>query len=227
MKIQINHVTKHFGSLTVLSDITFDVRQGEFLTIAGPGGCGKSTLLDLIGGLLKPSAGEILLDGAPPAGTGFDRGVVLQQHALFPWRTALGNVEFGLEATAVPRGERAGLARHCLGLVGLGALGDRYPHELTAGTRQRVAIARSLAYDPDVLLMDEPFAALDTRTRSSLREDLLSVWEKTGKTMVLATRSLDEAAYLGRRVAILTSSPGRVLSLHDTQPLREGAGSLA
>ncbi|MFI6298264.1 ABC transporter ATP-binding protein [Nonomuraea sp. NPDC050790] len=215
MKIQINHVTKHFGSLTVLSDITLGVRQGEFLTIAGPGASGKSTLLDLVSGLLRPSTGEILLDGVPLSGPAFEHGVLLQQHALFPWRTAPANVEFGLEARAVPRGERAGLARHYLGLVGLGALDGRYPHELTAGTRLRVAIARSLAYEPDVLLMDEPFAAFDGRTRAALRENLLSVWEKTGKTIVLATRSLDEAAYLGRRVAILTSSPGRVLSLRE------------
>ncbi|MFI6499345.1 ABC transporter ATP-binding protein [Nonomuraea typhae] len=215
MKIQINHVTKHFGSLTVLSDISLEVRQGDFLTVTGPGGCGKSTLLDLITGLLVPDGGEILIDGSPVRGPGLAPGVVFQQHALFPWRTALANVEFGLEPRDLRPRERAELARHYLDLVGMGAAGERYPHELSGGARRRIAIARSLAFDPGVLVVDEPFATLDSRTRQALREEMASIWERTGLTVVFATRSLDEAAYLGSRVAIMTSSPGRVVSVSE------------
>ncbi|WP_219506494.1 ABC transporter ATP-binding protein [Nonomuraea ceibae] len=195
---------------TALADIDLDVREGEFLTLVGPSGCGKSTLLDLIAGLAAPSSGEILIDGAPVTGPGLDRGVVFQQYALFPWRSARANVEFGLEAKGVPRRERAGRARHYLDLVGLAGFEDRYPHELSGGMRQRVAIARSLAFDPDVLLMDEPFAALDAQTRESLQGELLDVWRKTGKTIVFITHSIDEAVYLGQRVAVMTSRPGRI-----------------
>ncbi|NRQ39233.1 ABC transporter ATP-binding protein [Nonomuraea sp. NN258] len=215
-KISIRGVSKTFhvrdaaAPFTALSGIDLDVREGEFLTLVGPSGCGKSTLLDLIAGLTEPSAGEIRIGGAPIEGPGLDRGIVFQQYALFPWRTALANVEFGLEAKAVPRRERAERARHYLDLVGLGGFEQRYPHELSGGMRQRVAIARSLAFDPDVLLMDEPFAALDAQTRESLQEELLRVWEKTGKTVVFITHGIDEAVYLGQRVAVMTSRPGRV-----------------
>lgn len=193
MKIQIQGVGKEFRvrgagrSFTALDDVTLDVRAGELLTLVGPSGCGKSTLLDLLAGLTEPTSGRILLDGAPVDGPGLDRGIVFQQYALFPWRTALSNVEFGLAAKAVPRKERAERARSYLDLVGLRGFEERYPHELSGGMRQRVAIARSLAFDPDVLLMDEPFAALDAQTRESLQEELLRIWEKTGKTIVFIT----------------------------------------
>lgn len=223
MKIQIRHVTKEFGTFTALSEVSLDIRQGEFLTLVGPSGCGKSTLLDLLTGLVRPTSGEILIDGVPVEGPGLDRGIVFQQYALFPWRTALANVEFGLEAKAVPRRERASLARHYLELVGLSAFDGRYPHELSGGMRQRVAIARSLAYDPDVLLMDEPFAALDAQTRESLQEELLGIWEKTGKTIVFITHGIDEAVYLGQRVAVMSSSPGRIREVIDVSfASREG-----
>ncbi|MEU8247812.1 ABC transporter ATP-binding protein [Nonomuraea sp. NPDC048916] len=195
---------------TALDRIDLDIRDGEFLTLVGPSGCGKSTLLDLIAGLTPPSSGQIAIDGVPVTGPGLDRGIVFQQYALFPWRTAAGNVEFGLEAKAVPKRERAERARHFLDLVGLAGFEERYPHELSGGMRQRVAIARSLAFDPDVLLMDEPFAALDAQTRESLQEELLRIWEKTGKTVVFITHGIDEAVYLGQRVAVMTSRPGRI-----------------
>lgn len=178
--------------------------------MVGPSGCGKSTLLDLLGGLARPTGGRILLDGEPVTGPGLDRGIVFQQYALLPWRTALGNVEFGLEATGVPRRERAARAREYLDLVGLSGFENRHPHELSGGMRQRVAIARSLAYDPDVLLMDEPFAALDAQTRESLQDELLRIWQRTGKTVVFITHGIEEAVYLGRRVAVMTSRPGRI-----------------
>ncbi|MGP4003742.1 ABC transporter ATP-binding protein [Streptomyces sp. 8N706] len=198
------------NGFTALEGIDLDVAPGEFVVLVGPSGCGKSTLLDLLGGLSKPTTGQILLDGEPVAGPGLDRGIVFQQYALLPWRSAQGNVAFGLEATGVPRRERAELARHYLDLVGLSGFEDHHPHELSGGMKQRVAIARSLAYDPEVLLMDEPFAALDAQTRESLQDELLRIWERTGRTVVFITHGIDEAVYLGQRVAVLTSRPGRI-----------------
>lgn len=221
VKISFQHVSKLFKvagpnggrrmfEFTALKDIHFEVNTGEFMVIVGPSGCGKSTLLDLLGGLTKPTSGKILLDGAPIARPGLDRGIVFQQYALFPWKTAKGNVEFGLEAKGVPAKERAERAREYLELVGLGGFENRYPHELSGGMKQRVAIARSLAYDPDVLLMDEPFAALDAQTRETLQSELLRIWEKTKKTIVFITHGIDEAVYLGQRVAVMTSRPGSI-----------------
>ncbi|MEU6812018.1 ABC transporter ATP-binding protein [Streptomyces sp. NPDC046831] len=198
------------GEFTALDGIDLSIRAGEFVAVVGPSGCGKSTLLDLLGGLTPATGGRILLDGRPVTGPGLDRGIVFQQYALLPWRTALRNVEFGLEATGVPRRERTERARAYLDLVGLSGFEDRHPHELSGGMRQRVAIARSLAYDPDVLLMDEPFAALDAQTRESLQDELLRIWQRTGKTVVFITHSIEEAVYLGQRVAVMTSRPGRV-----------------
>ncbi|MEV4614481.1 ABC transporter ATP-binding protein [Kitasatospora sp. NPDC049258] len=190
--------------------VDLDIAAGEFTALVGPSGCGKSTLLDLLGGLTVPSSGEILLDGKPVTGPGPDRSTVFQQYALLPWRTAQGNVEFGLEAIGVPRRRRAARAREYLELVGLAGFEDRHPHELSGGMKQRVAIARSLAYDPEVLLMDEPFAALDAQTRESLQDELLRIWERTGKTVLFITHGIEEAVYLGGRVAVMTSRPGRI-----------------
>jgi len=198
------------STFTALDDITFDVQPGEFMVIVGPSGCGKSTLLDLLGGLTKPTSGSITIDGAPITGPALDRGIVFQQYALFPWRTALGNVEFGLEAKGVPREERRRIAQEHLELVGLGGFEQRLPHELSGGMKQRVAIARSLAYSPGVLMMDEPFAALDAQTRETLQTELLDIWQKSGKTILFITHGIDEAVVLGQRVAIMTSRPGRI-----------------
>nr|WP_307845386.1 ABC transporter ATP-binding protein [Planomonospora sp. ID67723] len=220
-KIAIRDVGKVFRvrgadrPFTAVEGIDLDVREGEFLTLVGPSGCGKSTLLDLVAGLTAPTTGRILIDGREITGPGLDRGIVFQQYALFPWRTALDNIAFGLEAKAVPKKERQDRARHYLDLVGLDGFGQRYPHELSGGMRQRVAIARSLAFDPDVLLMDEPFAALDAQTRESLQEELLRIWEKTNKTVVFITHGIDEAVYLGQRVAVMTSRPGRIKQVLD------------
>jgi NitT/TauT family transport system ATP-binding protein len=202
-------------SLTALDDVTLDVRPGEFVVIVGPSGCGKSTLLDLLAGLTEPTAGRVLVDGVPVTGPGLDRGVVFQQYALLPWRTALANVEFGLEAKGLPGRQRSAKAREYLDLVGLAGFADRYPHELSGGMKQRVAIARSLAFDPEVLLMDEPFAALDAQTRDGLQDELLRIWERTGKTILFITHGIDEAVYLGQRVAVMTSRPGRIKQVVD------------
>ncbi|MFD6073727.1 ABC transporter ATP-binding protein, partial [Amycolatopsis lurida] len=160
-KISLRSVTKTFGALTALDDVSLDIEDGTFLSLVGPSGSGKSTLLDLLGGLAKPTSGEVLIDGKPVTGPGLDRGVVFQQYALFPWRTARANVEFGLEGGTLNKRQRAERAREFLDLVGLSGFEEHLPHELSGGMKQRVAIARSLAYDPDVLLMDEPYAALD------------------------------------------------------------------
>jgi NitT/TauT family transport system ATP-binding protein len=200
-----------------LHAVNLTVRPGEFLVVAGPSGCGKSSLLDLVAGLTRPDAGEITVGGRPVSGTGLDRGVVFQQYALLPWRTARENVEFGLEAKRLPRARRRATAGEYLELVGLSRFADRYPHELSGGMKQRVAIARSLAFDPDVLLMDEPFAALDAQTRDALQDQLLDIWRRTGKTVLFVTHSIDEAVYLGSRVAVLSARPGTVTGVVDVR----------
>ena len=217
-KIELVGVSKTFGIKTTgsaerflaLDEVSFSVEAGEFLALVGPSGCGKSTLLDLLGGLSKPSSGRILLDGKAISGPGLDRGIIFQQYALFPWRTALENVEFGLEAKRLPKKQRRDVALSHLELVGLSGFENRLPHELSGGMKQRVAIARSLAYDPEVLLMDEPFAALDAQTREALQDELLRIWEKSRKTILFITHGIDEAVYLGQRVAVMTSRPGRI-----------------
>jgi NitT/TauT family transport system ATP-binding protein len=215
VKLRLEGVGKTFVAKgkpphTALADVDLEIGEGEFLVLVGPSGCGKSTLLDLLGGLTRPTSGRILLDGKEITGPGLNRGVVFQQYALLPWRTALGNVQLGLEAKGVAKRERAGLAEHYLELVGLTGSGHRLPHELSGGMKQRVAIARSLAFDPDVLLMDEPFGALDAQTRESLQDELLRIWRSTGKTVVFITHGIDEAVYLGQRVAVMSNEAGRI-----------------
>jgi NitT/TauT family transport system ATP-binding protein len=225
-KIRIEAVSKTFevrggGTFTALDDVTLDVAPGEFLVVVGPSGCGKSTLLDLISGLTKPTGGRILLDGKAVTGPALDRGIVFQQYALLPWRTAQRNVEFALEAQPrldrLNRKARAERAREYLELVGLSGFEDRYPHELSGGMRQRVAIARALVADPAELLMDEPFAAVDAQTRDGLQEELLRIWHKTSTTVVFITHGIDEAVYLGQRVAVMTSRPGRIKEVVDVR----------
>lgn len=226
-KLVFNHVRKQFivrdqaagprarKTFTALQDFTLDVQPGEFLTVVGPSGCGKSTLLDLLAGLTTPTGGDISIDGAVISGPGSDRGVVFQQYSLFPWRTALSNIEFGLESKRIPKKKRREIANEYLELVGLHGFGHRYPHELSGGMRQRVAIARSLAFDPEILLMDEPFAALDAQTRESLQDELLRIWKATGKTIVFITHGIEEAIYLGQRVAVMTPRPGKLQEVID------------
>lgn len=198
------------SEFTALSNINMKVKKGEFVAIVGPSGCGKSTLLDILAGLTRPASGEIHIDGKKITGPALDRGIVLQGYALFPWRTVRRNVEFGLEVKNVPKEERKEISLHFIRLVGLEGFENRYPLELSGGMKQRVAIARALAYDPEVLLMDEPFAAVDAQTRETLQDELLRIWDETKKTIIFVTHSIDEAVYLADRVAVLTANPGTI-----------------
>lgn len=201
--------------IAALQDFNLDIREGEFFTLLGPSGCGKSTFLNVLAGLARKSGGSISIDGQPASGINREQGVVFQGYALFPWRTVLQNIEVGLEIRKIPKRERRETAEQFLHLVGLAGFGQRYPHELSGGMRQRVAIARSLAYSPSLLLMDEPFAALDAQTREILQSELLRIWEQHKTTIVFITHSLDEAIYLSDRIAVMTHRPGRIKSVLD------------
>jgi len=199
------------GRVDAVLGASFATAPSEFLCIVGPSGCGKTTLLNMIAGFLVPSAGEILIGGRPVSGQGFDRGIVFQDFAqLFPWRTALENVAFGLEMKGVPRAERERVALEQLRLVKLEKFAASYPHHLSGGMQQRVAIARALAYNPGVLLMDEPFAALDALTRDEMQRLLAEVWRETRKTVVYVTHNVAEAVYLADRVVVMSAHPGRI-----------------
>lgn len=199
--------------IAALQDFNLDIREGEFFTLLGPSGCGKSTFLNVLAGLARKTGGSISIDGQPASGINREQGVVFQGYALFPWRTVLQNIEVGLEIRKIPKRERRETAEQFLHLVGLAGFGQRYPHELSGGMRQRVAIARSLAYSPSLLLMDEPFAALDAQTREILQSELLRIWEQHKTTIVFITHSLDEAIYLSDRIAVMTHRPGRIKSV--------------
>lgn len=196
--------------VVALTDFELAVRAGEFVCIVGPSGCGKSTFLQLVAGLEEPSAGEVLLDGREVKGPGADRGMVFQSHALFAWRTVLENIEFGLEVKGLPRGERRQLATQYAHMVHLHGFEHSYPHELSGGMRQRVGIARALVNKPEILLLDEPFGALDAQTREVMQRELLEIWARTGVTIIFVTHSVQEAVFLGDRVVVVTARPGRV-----------------
>lgn len=202
---------RNLQDFVALEGLNLSIQPGEFLTLVGPSGCGKSTVLDLIAGLTTPTSGSVLADGEEITGPGLGRGVVFQQYTLLPWRSARGNVELALEALGgLNRAQRRERAAEYLSLVGLTEFADRYPHELSGGMKQRVAIARGLSYQPGVLLMDEPFGALDAQTREALQEQLLEIWRNTGTTFVFITHDLDEAIFLGERVAVMKGRPGRI-----------------
>ncbi|MES9601628.1 MULTISPECIES: ABC transporter ATP-binding protein [Actinomadura] len=199
------------ATVQALRDVDADIPAGEFVTIVGPSGCGKSTLLRLVAGFAEPTAGEVSAAGTPVTGPGPDRGIVFQQPRLFPWLSVRRNVEFGLRTTRTPRTRRDERADELLRLVGLADAASRRPYELSGGMQQRAAIARALAPDPDILLMDEPFAALDALTRERLQEELRRIWQQTGKTVLFVTHSVDEAVFLGTRVIVLSKRPGRIV----------------
>jgi NitT/TauT family transport system ATP-binding protein len=214
------------ASLLAVKDINLEVLQGEFLSLVGPSGCGKSTLLYVLAGLHKKSRGSAAIGGEEIAGPSLRTGIIMQAYALFPWKTIQKNVEFGLEIKGTSKRERREIAADFIELVGLTKFADRYPYELSGGMKQRIAIARALAYDPEVLLMDEPFAAVDEQTRSFLQEELLRIWDKTNKTIVFVTHSIEEAIFLADRVAVMTPGPGTIRSVLDIKLDRPRVGEM-
>jgi len=212
------------GPVRALDGVSLDVGEDEFVALVGPSGCGKSTLLYLVGGFLPLREGRIAVDGRPVEGPGPDRGIVFQHFALFPWKTVRQNVLYGLEKVGVEPARRRELAQRYIEMVKLAGFEDVYPAQLSGGMKQRVAIARTLVIDPGVLLMDEPFGALDAQTRSLLQEELLSIWGRTRKTVLFVTHDVREAVYLADRVAVMTARPGRIKALLETRlPRPRGA----
>ncbi len=195
--------------VTPPSNFSLDIAQGEFVSIVGPSGCGKSTFLNIVLGLIQPGSGKIQLNGTRIMGPGQERAMVFQEFGLLPWRTVTANVELGLELKGVPAEQRLARANELIKLVGLSGFERHYPHELSGGMKQRVGLARALATEPEVLLMDEPFAALDAQTRDLMQAELLQIWERTKKTVLFVTHSIEEAAYLSDRVIVMTARPGR------------------
>ena len=213
-KLELNHIsmvyTQRGRRFQALRDVSIAVEAGEFISIVGASGCGKTTLLRIADGLLKPTRGEVSVDGQPVNGPGPDRGFVFQQDALFPWRTVLDNVIFGLEVQGRKKSDARARADGLLRLVGLSGFEQHFPHELSGGMRQRANLARALTIDPDVLLMDEPFAALDAQTREIMQAELLRIWRSNKKTVLFVTHQIDEAVFLADRVIVMTSRPGQV-----------------
>lgn len=208
----INHSATE---LKALADVTLSIRENEFISIIGPSGCGKTTLLKMIDGLLPYDSGEILINGRKVTAPGPERALVFQTFALLPWRTVLANVEFSLELRRVPKEERARTAREYIRRVGLGEFENHYPHELSGGMQQRAGLARALAVNPMILLMDEPFGSVDAQTRQLLQEELLELWQREQKTVIFVTHSMDEAVYLSDRVVVMTPRPGQVAEILD------------
>lgn len=219
VKVKIDHVVKKFntrnGEVTALNGVDLDIKENEFICVVGPSGCGKSTLLSIIAGLAEPSEGIVYVDGEKVEGTGKDRGVVFQQYALFPWLTVRKNVEFGLKLQGKSKEECRKIAEHYLKMVDLLQFADSYPKELSGGMKQRVAIARAYAVNPKVLLMDEPFGALDAQTRTQLQTELLETWEKEQKTCFFITHDVEEAIILAQRVIVMSARPGRIKDIID------------
>jgi NitT/TauT family transport system ATP-binding protein len=210
--------------VVALDDVSLDIARREFVAVLGPSGCGKSTLLYILGGFIPVEQGRILIEGKPIDGPGPDRGVVFQHFALFPWKTVRQNILYGLERTGVQRAEREQRAQGFIDLVGLTGFEDAYPSQLSGGMKQRTAIARTLAVEPDILLMDEPFGALDAQTRSLMQSELIRIWSQSRKTVVFVTHDVQEAVYLAERVVVMSARPGRVKAIVDIDIDRSQAG---
>ena len=214
-KISFQNVRKTFDiaghtAFTALEELSLDIEDGEFITVVGPSGCGKSTAMNIAAGLTPPSSGQVLVDGVPVKGPGPERGVIFQQYALFPWLTVRQNVEFGLKLSGHKKDERRKIADHFIALVGLSEFADALPKMLSGGMKQRCAIARAYAVNPKILLMDEPFGALDALTRVQLQDQLLAMWSKERRTVMFITHDVDEAVYLASRVVVMAARPGRL-----------------
>ncbi|NJD53310.1 MAG: ABC transporter ATP-binding protein [Candidatus Methanoperedens sp.] len=230
IKVKAEDIKKDFPNKSgramsvALGGINLEISDGEFFAIVGPSGCGKSTFLEIVAGLIKPTSGSIYIDGVRITGPDHNRGIVFQGYALFPWRTVMGNVAYGLEEKGVQVSEIRKICMDYICLVGLSGFENHYPHELSGGMKQRVAIARALAYDPDILLMDEPFAALDAQTRENMQGEVLRIWEKTKKTVLFVTHNIEEAVFLADRIAIMSGRPGVIKKIIDvplSRPRRE------
>jgi NitT/TauT family transport system ATP-binding protein len=209
--VRVSDLTKEFaGGVRALDGVSFDVPRGELTSIIGPSGCGKTTTLKIIGGLVQATAGRVEVNGTPVAAPGPDRAFVFQDFALMPWASVLRNAAFGLELRGVPRKEREEIAREYVDKVGLGGFADSYPHQLSGGMRQRVGLARALAVDADILLMDEPFASVDEQIRRKFQEDLLSLLADESKTVIFVTHSIEEAVYVSDQIVIMTQGPSQV-----------------
>jgi NitT/TauT family transport system ATP-binding protein len=215
----VNHLYRPPSGRPVLAleDLSLSIGTREFVALLGPSGCGKSTLLYLIGGFLPTEKGKILIEGKPVGAPGPDRGIVFQHFALFPWKSVRANILYGLERMGLPRAEREKRAQSFIDLVGLTGFEDSYPSQLSGGMKQRTALARTLAFDPKILLMDEPFGALDAQTRSLMQAELLSIWQRTPKTVIFVTHDVQEAVYLADRVAVMSARPGRIKAIVDTK----------
>jgi len=211
MKLQTVGLTKEYDGLLVLDHVDIHLDEGELVALVGASGCGKSTILAIIAGLVPATAGDVLLDRHPVTGPGPDRGLVFQSYTLYPWRTVRENVAFGIELRKLPKAEIRERVDRYLGVMGLRAFADALPKQLSGGMKQRVAIARALVNEPEVLLLDEPFGALDAQTRGLMQEFLLDVWRTTGTTILLVTHDVEEAVFLSQRIYVLSSHPGRVM----------------
>lgn len=218
--VSVNNVSVEYrgharGPVRALDGVSLDIASGKFVCLVGASGCGKTTLLKCVGGFVRPTSGEITVAGAPVTGPGLDRAMVFQEYALFPWRTALRNVTYGLERKGMAKREARDKAREHLQLVGLQDFVDAYPFELSGGMKQRVAIARALVYEPKILLMDEPFAAVDAMTRRKLQAQMVEIWQTTGGTVIYVTHDLTEAVFLADRIIAMTPRPGRIRQVYD------------
>ncbi|QAU36006.1 ABC transporter ATP-binding protein [Janthinobacterium sp. 17J80-10] len=200
-------------TVRAVDGVEIEVASGEFISVIGPSGCGKSTLLNAVAGFVQPTSGSVNIDGKPITGPGADRGVVFQQYSLFPWKSVLGNVEFGLKLQGVARQVRQDKARHLLKLAGLAAFERHYPHQLSGGMKQRVGIIRALAANPRILLMDEPFGALDTQTRAIMQQILTDLWQTLGISVLFVTHDIDEAIFLSDRVYVMSARPGKIMDV--------------
>jgi NitT/TauT family transport system ATP-binding protein len=210
-KIAVEAISKRFDDVLAVDNVDVRIASGEFVTLVGPSGCGKSTLLYMIGGFVTPTSGRLLADGKPITKPGVDRGIVFQEYALFPWLTVYQNIAYGLQMKGCSADEERETVARYIDLIGLGGFESRFPRELSGGMKQRVALARTFCYGPDILLLDEPFGALDSQTREIMQDELLRLWRTTGKTILMVTHDVSEAVYLSTRVCVMSRRPGRLV----------------